>query len=384
LKDTEDGATIEVPDFGAEMPWEDLEEAVQEDDNLTSLAHHLRVISGELVRVKRSGQRSVVVTHYPELPISILPIVVTDASAQVNASYAKMRQKGLIRDLRSARKTYQNMHLRLVPMAASRSAFKENRGQQGKAVLDTVARYIQTVPVGEPVLVIGYKGNFSIKGERTHTLDQALLGRLTPDDQKRVSWLHYGEHTATNAHRETKHVVLMGLHYTPHALHVASTAAADDMDLRRHTPTSTDVSDMRDGLLMDATLQAILRGHARMGSGGRCGDCEVVVFQTRQKGLTDEQWRKMFPEVVLMHDKVLAPRVPLKGRLLELATIVERRLAAGETEISYPSLYEEMRMEKSNFARLIKSDAWQVHIKNLKLTICALKGKVRALRGLPV
>jgi hypothetical protein len=379
-KDAEDGATIEVSDFSAEMPWEDLEEAVQEDDKLTALAHDLRVISGEQVRVKRSGQRSVVVSHYPELPISILPIVVTDASAQVNASYTKMRQKGLIKDLRSARKTYQNMHLRLVPMAASRSAFKENRGQQGKAVLDTVARYIKTVPAGEPILVIGYLGNFSIKGERTQTLDQALLGRLSPDDQKRVSWLHYGEHTATNAYRETKHVVLMGLHYTPHPLHVATTAAADDMDLLRHTPTPSDVADMRAAMLMDATLQAILRGHARMGSGGGCGECEVVVFQARQKGLTEDQWRKMFPEVDLIHDKVLAPKVPLKGRLLELATIVERRLSAGETEMSYPSLYEEMRMEKSNFARLIKADAWQNHMKNLGLTVGTLKGKVRGLR----
>jgi hypothetical protein len=92
-KDIEDGATIEVPDFGAEMPWEDLEEAVKEDDKLTSLAHSLRVISGDKVRVRRSGERSVVVTHYPELPATILPVVVTDASAEVNASYVKMRQK---------------------------------------------------------------------------------------------------------------------------------------------------------------------------------------------------------------------------------------------------------------------------------------------------
>jgi hypothetical protein len=164
-KDTEDGATIEVPDFGADMPWDELEDAIKEDDKLTSLAHALRVISGDLVRIRRAGERSVVVTHYPELPASILPVVVTDASAEVNVSYVKIRQKGLIRNLKSAGKSYANMRLRLVPMAASRTAFKgkDDQGQQGKAVLDTVARYIPTVPAGEPILVVGYMGRFAIK-----------------------------------------------------------------------------------------------------------------------------------------------------------------------------------------------------------------------------
>ncbi len=379
-KDTEDGTTIEVPDFGAEMPWEELEEAVKEDDKLTSLAQSLRVVSGDLARVRRSGERSVVVTHYPELPASILPVVVTDASAEVNASYVKMRQKGLIKDLKSASKSYSNMHLRLVPMAASRSAFKEKQGQQGKAVLDTVGRYIQTVPAGEPILVIGYLGRYSIKGERTQTLEHALRDRLSPQDQERVSWLHYGQHTSTNAYREAKHVVLMGLHYTPHALHVATTAAADGIDLLRHTPTPQDVSEMRDGMLMDSALQAILRGHARMGSGGHCGECEAVVFQTKQKGLSDNQWRKMFPDVDLIHDKVLAPKVPLRGRLLELATIVERRLAAGDTELSNSSLYRAMSITKQQFAGLARREAWQAHVENLGLTPQSLSGREAGLR----
>jgi hypothetical protein len=160
----------------------------------------------------------------------------------------------------------------------------------------------------------------------------------------------------------------MGLYYTPHALHVAATAAADELDLLRHSPTADDVREMRDGMLMDATLQAILRGHARMGSGGRCGDCEVVVFQTKQKGLSDEQWRRMFPDVDLIHDKVLAPEVPLTGRLQELATIVERRLAAGDTELSNSSLYDELGISKQQFAGLVRRDAWKAHTKNLGLT----------------
>ncbi len=137
---------------------------------------------------------------------------------------------------------------------------------------------------------------------------------------------------------------------------------------------------MRDGMLMDATLQAILRGHARMGSEGRCGDCEVIVFQTKQRGLSDDQWRRMFPDVHLINDRVLVPREPLVGRALELAEIVQRRLAAGETDLSNPSLYDEMGMNRSNFARLIRSPAWQDHMADLGLTQCTLKGRVQGLR----
>jgi len=49
----------------------------------------------------------------------------------------------------------------------------------------------------------------------------------------------------------------------------------------------------------------------------------------------------MFPGVVIVQDRDLMPQQLLKGRLKELAGILARRLAAGETEMTNQSLYDE-------------------------------------------
>ena len=57
------------------------------------------------------------------------------------------------------------------------------------------------------MLVIGYKGHFVIRGidqttikdAKDATIRVAIEARLKPEDRSRVHFLHYGQHTATNA-----------------------------------------------------------------------------------------------------------------------------------------------------------------------------------------
>ena len=84
-----------------------------------------------------------------------------------------MDQRGLIRWLKHADKSYSNMTIRLVSVAAaSRSTFK-GKPQQARELLDLAARYVTSVPPGEPVLMIGYKGKLAIRGERFQLLGEA-------------------------------------------------------------------------------------------------------------------------------------------------------------------------------------------------------------------
>ena len=152
------------------------------------------------------------------------------------------------------------------------------------------------------------------------------------------------------------------------------------MDLLETIPVETDIAEMRDGMLMDATLQAILRGHGRMGAYGECGECHVVVVQTHQKGLTAEQYRRMFPGVVLTRDRTLAPERQLKGRMKQLGELVQKRLADGETELSNPSLYEALRMTKGYFGRLVTKPEWKAFIVQLGLSPQMLPGRMAGLR----
>ena len=361
----EDGTTTQVPALGIE--YDELEEALEADERLTPIAVALRTVDGDEVKIRRQGAASVIVTHYPEIPPAIMPVIVTDASAKVNASYVKMRQKGVIEWLKDAPKSYSNMTIRVVPMAASRSTFRE-KPAQAKELLDMAARYVASVPAGEDILIVGYKGRFYMRGERRQLLDEAIRERLNDADKSRVHWLTYGRHTATNAYRHVKHILLLGLNHMSDALHYAAAGAAEGMDLVKDAPSAEDVRAMRNGMLMDSTLQAILRGHARMGTNGNCGECEVVVVQTKRHGLTKAQWHEMFPGATLVEDRVLLPPVPLSGQLKELAELVNRRLAAGDTEISNQALWETLGMQRTYFQRLVKKPEWQAYIANLGLS----------------
>lgn len=253
-----------MPDFKAMgVDFAQLEQEVCDRDEVVAQAKALAVISGDQGYVIRQGTNSVLVRHYPEIPASLMPVVVTDASARVNASYAQMATKIPLRWLKDAPKTYRNLTLRIVPTAASRSAYRDPKGFKGRDLIDMAARYIEAVPAGEKVLVVGYKGRFVMRDVNAATLQDALMARLRSEDQARVSYTTWGRHTATNAYSDYRYVYLMGLNFVSQATGWAASGAALDLNLIDEHPTEDQIADMRRGMLMDATLQAILRGNAR-------------------------------------------------------------------------------------------------------------------------
>ncbi|MBV8853594.1 MAG: hypothetical protein JOY91_09345, partial [Sinobacteraceae bacterium] len=204
--------------------------------------------------------------------------------------------------------------------------------------------------------------------------------RLRGEDQDRVHWLTYGNHTATNLFKHVKHVFLLGLNFQPRALSHAASGAALDLNLLDAHPTEAQIDEMQRGLLMDSSLQAILRGTARHGVNGDCGGMTVILPQVKQTGLTTNELQTMFPNVRVGQDQVLIPGKPLKGKLQELDAIVAKRLDAGETEMTHPSLYRELGMAKSNFASLVKKPEWQAHIAARRLQEVLPKGSPAVLR----
>jgi hypothetical protein len=109
------GSLCSVPDFkGLGVDFHRLEDDVADNDELVSQAMALDVVSGGEGFVTRHGAASVMVTHYPEIPRSLLPVVVTDASARLNPSYAQMAHNVTLRWLKDAPKTYFNMTIRIV------------------------------------------------------------------------------------------------------------------------------------------------------------------------------------------------------------------------------------------------------------------------------
>jgi hypothetical protein len=362
------------------------------DDDDAHLCEALALVSGNKVGVTRgSFNAPTVITHYPEIPRSLMPLIVTDASALVNRAYAQMSKSGTpIIPLRDAGKTYANMTVRVVPHAASRSQYRKSETRT--KLLDGVVRYIRESD--RHVFVFGYKGlDFAPRTAAHRTLKAQLqhrLGKAQPviDDEdlaklmqkegavealtakgRVVFYLTHGRGTATNFYRCIDRVCLMGLDFPAVAVAHATSGSAQDLDLVNHHPTEEQIEEVYWGLLLDRTLQPGLRGSARVSKEGDCLPMELVVFQHPTTGLS----RKQFSEVlfrgcrVVTDETIIPTPEAAKTHLRKLLEIAERRLKAGETVLSFGSLKATLGLLPGNFARLIGSDEWRAFLKDKKL-----------------
>ena len=376
-----------VPDFEAMgVDFHRLEDDTADRDDLAAQAKMLGIIAGATGYVWKGNAGVSLISYVPELPIGLLPVIVTDASAAVgvhHASYEQMARTRRIVRLKEAAKTYRNMTLRIVPTAASRSTYRDKASTKGKELIEMAVRYIESV-APERVLVVGYKIWLTMKGVNERTIRAAIDARLTPEAKARTHHLSYGSHTATNDYKDVRRVILMGLNFLPPAASYAASGAALDKPMRSNDPadhpTTDQVEAMRLGALRDATLQAILRGNARMGCDGDCGACEVIIPQTKQTGLSKADYEGMFPGAVIVEDRTLLPGKPLTGNLLKLSTAIIQRLEAGDREMTDTSLYGALGITRHSYGKLKAKPEWAAWLAGIGLHQAKLGGGLIGLR----
>lgn len=365
----EDGPCT-VPDFEAlGVDFRALKEVVEGNDDLSNLVHAFRDISGRSAWAHRDNSRGpVMLRHNPELPPSLMPIVVTDASAALGVNheaYVQMEQSGMpLRRLREAPKTYHNLHLRIVPIAASRSVYTDKASSRGLQLIEMAVRYIRSV-APMTVLIISYKRTSApLVGVKEKTIEAAINARLTESERENVRHLTWGQHTATNKYADVRHILLMGLNFVPRVSSYAESSALLGKSMNTANPddhpTTGQINAIRDGNLRDSTLQAILRGAARKGVHGDCGTCEVVIPQTKQTGLSLEDYEGMFPGSVIQTDTSLMPRKALRGRVAELEGIILGLQNAGHREFPNSALRETMKLDEGSFRRLVRHSDWKM------------------------
>lgn len=379
---------IDVPDFTAYgVNFSRLEEDVGHDDEQAAQAHALSVLSGGKAFVVKD-KSSAMVSYVPELPDSVLPLTVTDASAAVgvrHGAYEQMAKTKRIIRLKEAPKTYCNLTIRIVPTAASRSVYRDRTKKDGRKLIEMAVNYVRSV-APDDVLIISYKARspWIMKGVKERSIQEAIEARLTAEEQKRVSHLTWGNTTATNKFTRVRHVLLMGLNFLPRPVAYATSGATQDKPMNTSDPadhpTEDDVEDVRVGLLRDSTLQGILRGNARVGVSGDCGVMEVVVPQTKQTGLKVADWLGMFPGAELREDRTLLPMKPLKGNLRRVQQFVEARQQAGFREIANPDIYANLGIDRRDFGKLVKDPRWGAWCQANGWAPGRLKGNVSGLR----
>jgi hypothetical protein len=313
-------------------------------------------------------------------------VLVTDASAArgvFHASYEQMAQTRDIVHLKGATKFYTNLTLRIIPTAASRSTYRKPNSHEGRDLVEMIVSYVQSA-APTPVLVVSYKATMSIHGVKERTIQAAVNARLTPAEQARTRHLTWGSHNATNAHTDVAHLVFAGLNYLPESAAYAASGAALSKPMNTAAasdhPSADQVREMERGALRDSTLQAVLRGAARLGIDGDCGRQEVVLPQAPQTGLTDADLQGMFPGCRIVRDLSRMPPKPLKGNLKRLADTVQRRLEAGDREMTDTSLYGEMDVTKNNYGKLKAKPEWVAWLGVMGLHQAKLGGGFIGLR----
>ncbi len=383
-----------VPDFNTLGVDFTRLEADAASDEVAAQARVLSIVSGVRAHVLRSNANaSSLVSYVPELPPSLLPVIVTDASAARgvhHGSYEMMAQKLDVRRLKEAEKTYSNLTIRRVATSASRSTYRKQRSHEGRDLIEMIVRYIKSVAPA-PVVVVSYKTWMTIYGVREHTIRDAINARLTPAERHRVRHVTWGSHTASNAHRDVTHMIFAGLHFTSLETAYAASGAALGKSMNTEAaedhPTAEQVKVMDRGMLRDSTLQAVLRGAARTGVDGDCARQEVVIPARPQTGLTDAEYLAMFPGCVIVRDTTLLPLKPLKGRLKRMAEAVAQRQETGEEEITDASLYGALNIGKTAYAALKKKPEWTAwHMSQgwHKARLSGRQAGLRRQRGLTV
>ncbi len=208
----------------------------------------------------------------------------------------------------------------------------------------------------EPVLIVSYRNRFVMKGIRERTITEAIKARLQPEENDRVSHLTRGNHTATNRFTTHRHVVLMGLNFVPGPAAYAASGAIQDLSMltAEEQPTNDDVQEIRVGSLRDSTLQAILRGNARLCQNGDCGPMTAVIPQVLQSGISYGDYRRMFPEADPQEDLTLIPLKPLKGNRRKITQFLEARAAAGHRVVSGSAICESLGVDRRDLSDLIR------------------------------
>lgn len=329
------------------------------DDDIASQARALSIISGEQAYVHTFNLRSSLVTHIPELPRTLLPAVVTDASAARGVHHAAYDQMAItmpILRLVEAEKTYRNLTIKRVHVTASRSAYRDQKGFKARELIEMIVRYIQRCAPHQ-VLVITYKNRMAMKDVAERTIEEAVKAALqaTGENTDRVRFVPWGRHTSTNEFKTYHHMIFAGLNFLPKSAAYAASGAALGRSMKtedaKDHPTSKDVWEMERGMLRDSTLQAILRGAARIGVDGDCEPQEVVIPASPQTGLTDDDYFSMFPGCKVEHDLTLRPLQPLTGNPKRLFEVIMTRQAKGETEVDGVSIYTHLGMSSAIYSK---------------------------------
>lgn len=310
LKSVSDGELTEFP--GIEGYGVPLDEALLRFDGDDKEAiEALYCLQGRLVRVAKD-QYGTVTLHYDDiLPDDLAPMLILDASGQQRKTYELWaRDRKGLKFLYSPQKAYKGLQIYHWDKGAGKQS--QMNGQY-KAIAEGVAKVINSLP-GEECLIFHFKASKFMPD-----MEEEIKSRL--DDPDKVSFCHWGRHTATNDYSEIKNIFLAGILQYNTAQYEATGIAAKKADISVPL-TEQEFTEVRLGEIAHHILQAACRGNVRQTVDDNCPPgCRLfIAFSTqRPTGVPRELLQRIFPGAEIQDWR---PVIWLKGKMKAVAEAI--------------------------------------------------------------
>lgn len=245
------------------------------------------------------------------LPPDLAPLVILDASARLRHTYELWKKtRGNLVSLKSAVKDYSKLKIHVWNKGGGKSSIITNPERYASAISDTINSAIDA-----QWLIVHHKPKAD-DGFDLKELIGSGLNMTSSGSKPKISYLSWGNHSATNAFKNVDHIILAGtLFYRPIDYEAISNAAsgkassgAIDVELVERTKL---------GESLHGILQAACRGSIRNLTDGTAHACDVFLITTSGNGIAD-QLPQAFPGSQIL-EWVPEPLKP-SGRVLKLFT----------------------------------------------------------------
>ena len=296
-------------EFGVDR--EDLVGCVGWKHALRGVAMSLAMLQGKtgIIRADPRDNSNSLLTYTQDLPYDLAPMMITDASGRVRQTYlewALSNRPVILEICPPAPKDYRSLKIHHWNRGGGKGSWRRGDTPEQEArrqeLLSGLEQWLNRKPT-EEYLIVHHRPLTGRAGGRKGipSLPKLLQQRgNVQGDFRRLKFLTWGNHTATNQFRDIRNIVLAGILYLPEPVYEATTRAATgitpEMDQARPQQTRA----VTDGEHRHNILQAVLRCHARTArSDGGCGEAEALVIGRHNHGVTQDMLRTICPGAVV-------------------------------------------------------------------------------------
>lgn len=351
LRALPDRSFYDLPDFAAKHEVGSMEVCdllPSDTDHRREVATSLWYLSGRRATVRQDRQKRLFIDYKDFLPDDLAPLLILDASGRVRTTYKFWEERrGRLVRLRTGHKRYDDLTVHIMKRSGSKGGWKKD----ALKLIAEIAAVINS-KVSEDWLIVHHKPK-SIGVDLPQKLRSLFQGN--PDRLKFLTW---GNHTATNAYKDVRNIVLAGtLFYASPSLEALGRAAAQHPSSEgAFSPDDCRVVEV--GEHAHHILQALCRGAVRGCKDGVCSPADAYVIASKASGIPSAL-PGIFPGATVKEWKGHVAR-PLSGLDSKALEHIRGAIAANpEAPVKFADVADAIGIDRKNLKRIRAKESFR-------------------------